>query len=101
MNAEGLKNHLKDNYSGRKRTVSGAVLERELHMSGNELRRQVNRLRRQGIPIASSRAGYFYALTAGEVYGTIRQLRQMVQGLEAAVCGLEQALEKFGEGDAS
>ena len=60
MCAEMLKEYLKANCMGRKNTVSGASLERALHLSGNELRRYVNRLRRQGIPIASSRDGYLF-----------------------------------------
>ena len=101
MNAEVLKEHLKANCMGRKNTVSGASLERTLHLSGNELRRYVNRLRRQGVPVASSRDGYFFAANAGEVYATIRQLKQMASGLDAAIGGLERALEQFGGGDAS
>ena len=57
----------------------------------------MNRLRREGVPIGSSADGYFYAVTAGEVYATIRQLRTMAAGLEAAISGLESALCSFGE----
>lgn len=99
MKAEMLKDHLKANCMGRKNTVSGASLEHTLRLSGNELRRHVNRLRRKGVPIASSRDGYFYAVTAGEVYATIRQLKQMASGLDAAIGGLERALEGFGPAD--
>lgn len=101
MKAEMLKEHLKANCMGRKNTVSGASLERALRMSGNELRRHVNRLRRQGVPVASSRDGYFFAANAGEVYATIHQLKQMASGLDAAIGGLERALEQFWGGDAS
>jgi dihydrodipicolinate synthase/N-acetylneuraminate lyase len=69
-------------------------------LSGTELRRLVSRLRRKGVPIASSRTGYWYAATAMEVYTTIRQLRQMADGLEKAIAGLESALEQFGEAGA-
>ena len=62
-------------------------------------RKLINRLRRKGVPIASDRQGYFYAVTAGEVYTTIRLLRKMVAGIEKAIAGLEAALEKFGEMD--
>ena len=72
--------------------------ERALGVSSTDLRKIVNRLRRRGIPIASDRSGYFYAQTAGEVYTTIRQLRKMANGLEAAIRGLEQSLDSFGEG---
>ena len=63
-----------------------------------ELQKQVNRLRRRGIPIASDRSGYFYAQTAGEAYATIRQLRKMANGLEAAIQGMEQSLDDFPVG---
>ncbi len=97
MREEQLVSYLKGACPGRTRRVSGAELERVLNTSGTDLRKQVNRLRRRGIPIGSDRSGYFYAVTAGEVYTTIRQLRQMVTGLEKAIAGLEGSLEKFGE----
>ena len=80
------------------RIQKSVQLERALQISGNELRRLVHRLRKRGVPIASSRDGYFYAVTAGEVYTTIRQLRQMACGLEKAIAGLEGSLAKFGPG---
>ncbi len=101
MREEQLLSYLKGACPGRKYRVSGAELEGALSLSGTDLRKLVNRLRRKGIPIASDRNGYFYAATAGEVYTTIRQLRQMAAGLEKAITGLEESLEKFGEVDAS
>ena len=97
MREERLLSYLKGACSGMKYRVGGAELEKALGLSGTDLRKLVNRLRRQGIPIGSDRQGYFYAATAGEVYTTIRQLRQMVAGLEKAIAGLEGALERFGE----
>lgn len=97
MREERLLSYLKGACPGRKYRVSGAELERVLDISGTDLRKLVNRLRRRGVPIGSDRNGYFYAVTAGEVYTTIRQLRQMVSGLEKAIAGLEDSLEKFGE----
>ena len=64
---------------------------------GTCLRKQVNRLRCKEHPIASDRSGYFYATTAGEVYDTIRQLKRMADGLEAAISGLERSMERFRE----
>lgn len=98
MGSEQLLAYLKANCPGRAKAEKSASLEQTLRISGNELRRLVNRLRRRGIPIGSSRDGYFYAMTAGEVYATIRQLAEMEAGLEAAISGLEQALDRFGEG---
>lgn len=92
-----LLTYLKGACPGRRYTVKGSDLEQVLHLSGTDLRKLVNQLRRDGVPIASSRDGYFYARTAGEIYTTIRQLQTMVRGLEAAIQGLESALEQFGE----
>ena len=98
MASEQLKSYLKNNCLGRKNAVKSPELEQALGVSGNELRRLVHRLRKRGVPIASSRDGYFYAVAAGEVYTTIRQLRQMACGLEKAIAGLEGSLDKFGPG---
>ena len=99
MREERLLSYLKGACPGRQYRVSGSDLERALNISGTDLRKLLNRLRRQGVPIASDRQGYFYAATAGEVYTTIRQLQQMVNGLQKAIAGLEGSLEKFGEAD--
>jgi hypothetical protein len=97
MSSEQLKNHLKRNCLGRKNAVKSPELEQALRISGNELRRQVNRLRRKKVHICSGPEGYFYAGNAGEIYATIRSLEIMARGLEHAVEGLEAALENFGE----
>lgn len=94
MREKQLLSYLKGACSGRKYRVSGRELEQVLGISAADLRKLVNRMRRKGIPIASDQHGYYYAATAGEVYSTIRQLRGMVNGLEAAIQGLEQALER-------
>ena len=95
MGKQHLLNFLQSFCVGREGRISSAELERTIGISATELRKQVNRLRRDGIPVASDRQGYFYAETAGEVYTTIRQLRSMIRGLEAAIQGLEQALDHF------
>ena len=90
--------YLKGACPGRAYRVSGRELAHTLGISVAELQKQVNRLRRRGIPIASDRSGYFYAQTAGEVYATIRNLKKMRAGLDAAIQGLEQALDNFPAG---
>lgn len=77
--------------------ISSRELERVLGISGNELRRRVNRLRQDTVPIAADQRGYYFyfAETAAEVYDTIRGLQKMRSGLDAAISGLERALEKF------
>ena len=97
MREEKLLSYLKGACAGRQYRVSGAELERVLCISGTDLRKLVNRLRRKGYPIGSDRNGYFYAVTASEIYSTIRQLQSMVAGLEAAIRGLETSMDRFQE----
>ena len=97
MNSDDLLLYLRSNCLGHKKAIKSVALEKELHLSANDLRRRVNRLRRKGIPIGSSKDGYFYAVTAGEVYSTIRQLMVVASGLEAAIEGLELSLDHFEE----
>ena len=97
MQNEKILAYLEGSCLGKANRASGTELERTLHISGTCLRKQVNQLRCKEHPIASDRSGYFYATNAGEVYDTIRQLKQMVSGLEAAISGLERSMERFRE----
>ncbi len=99
MKKEQLHSYLRHGHRGKAAAVSGSELAKTMGVSGNELRRLVNRLRRDGIPIASSSSGYFYAANAGEVYSTIRSLRKMESGLKAAIAGLERAMTDFSQGE--
>ena len=101
MKEELLLEYLKTVCPGRRRAQKSIRLEGKLQISGDGLRSLVNKLRRRGEPIASGSNGYFYALNAGEIYSTIQRLKKMILGLEAAVRGLEKALEKFGWAEAS
>ena len=94
MNEEKLAQYLRLFCKGRAHTKKSDEIERAVGISGNELRKLVNRMRRKSIPIGSSRNGYFYAVTAGEIYSTIRQLKVMANGLGAAIKGLEMSLER-------
>ena len=95
---ERLLAYLEGACLGRARCTGGRELERRLNLNGTELRKAVNRLRQKCKPIASDRNGYFYAQTAGEVYATIRNLKKMRAGLDAAIQGLERALDDFPAG---
>lgn len=95
MKKDDLKRYLTLNCQGRAKAVSSSRLRRIIPISENDLRKAVNRMRREGIPIASDQTGYYYAQTAGEVYSTIRNLKKMRSGLDAAITGLEQSLHSF------
>ena len=95
MTKETISRYLKNGCKGHKNVVSSQELDRALGISGNELRRRVNRLRQDTVPIAADQRGYYFAETAAEGYDTIRGLQKMRSGLDAAISGLERALEKF------
>ena len=59
MNDETLRVYLKNNCYGKSHLIAGNTLEQQLHINGSDLRKRINRLRRKGVPIASSREGYF------------------------------------------
>lgn len=69
MTKETISRYLENGCKGHKNVVSSRELERALGISGNELRRHINRLRRGTVPIAADQRGYYYAETAAEVYG--------------------------------
>ena len=96
MQDDVLLQYLKTACAGKKSLCSGKSLQNMFRISGNELRRRIHRLRCRGLPIAANRDGYFYAETAGELYATIRQLEKLRSGVEAAIRGLESAMDKFG-----
>ena len=77
MNKDLVRAYLHAHCLGKRKALPSQALEQALNLSGNSLRKQVNRLRREGVPIASFKRGYFYAETAGEFYATIRELKKM------------------------
>ena len=97
MKDEVLLQYLKRACTGKNHLRSGRSLQNALHLSEKELRRRIHRLRCRGAPIAATRQGYFYAETAGELYATIRQMEKLRIGIDAAIRGLEDALEDFGK----
>lgn len=80
---------------GRSMAIASAVLRKQLGVSGNEVRRRVHRLRRNGVPICSCKSGYYYAANAGDVVRTIRELEKLEAGIRIAKQGLVNALDEF------
>ena len=97
MASEQLKMHLKGNCLGRRKAATYQELAQIFHISEKELQRQVNRLRKNQVPICGGPDGMFYARNAGELYDTIQNLKVMAAGLEQVIASLEGALESFGE----
>ena len=97
MREEKLLNYLKGACTGRKYRASGAELEAALGISGTDLRKLVNRMRRKGIPIGSDRCGYFYAddCQAEVKAQRIQQLQSWKWTGGSKGHGLERSLDAF------
>ena len=69
-----IAEYLKAYHTGEARAVTSRELETVFHIRGPCLRKAVNRLRGDGVPICSCDSGYYYAETVEELDHTIRQL---------------------------
>ena len=90
-----IAKHLKEYHCGELRVVPSRELEAAFQIRGPDLRRLINSLRGDGIPICSSDAGYYYAGTEEELRRTIWQLRSRIKKIAHAKRGLTKALEQF------
>ena len=94
MEKERLAEYLEQYHTG----ASNAAISRELELTfgikGIQVRHMVNALRREGVPIASSSDGYYFAATDQEVRSTIAHLTRRIGGIAAAIRGLNRSLEQ-------
>ena len=95
MQRELLAEHLRQYHMGAQNAAICQELERAFSLTGKQIREQINRLRRDGVPIASNGGGYFYAATEQEVRATIGHLTRRISGIAAAIHGLNRSLEQF------
>ena len=92
-----IAEYLKTACTGEQAAVTSRTLEALFHIRGPDLRRAVNRLRGEGVPICSFDSGYYYAETEDELQRTVRQLRSRIRKIARAERGLTKALsELFG-----
>ncbi len=92
---EALAEYLALYHKGEANAVASRELECSFQMRGSELRREINALRGDGIPICSFEGGYYYAATAEELEHTIRQLRSRIKKIAFAERGLSSALPNY------
>lgn len=93
MTKETVALYLENGFKGRRNVISSRELERVLGISGNELRRRINLLRRDTVPIAADQRGYYFAETAAEVYATITALIVGIRNLNTIPKAVPQAHE--------
>ena len=98
MEKERLAEYLERYHLGANSAATSRELELTFGIKGIEVRHLVNRLRRDGVPIASSGSGYFYAATEQEVRATIAHLTRRIGGIAAAILGLDRSLQRVRTG---
>ena len=94
---EKLAEYLALHHKGEANAVTSRELECSFQMRGSELRREINALGGDGIPICSFEGGYYYAATAEELERTIRQLRSRIKKIAFAERGLSSALPDYAD----
>lgn len=92
---EALAKYLALYHKGEANAVTSRELEFSFRMRGSELRREINALRGDSIPICSFEGSYYYAATAEELERTIRQLRSRIKKIAFAERGLSSALPDY------
>lgn len=90
-----IAEHLEAYCCGEAHAVTSRELETAFDIRGPDLRRRINQLRGDGIPICSFDGGYYYAETEEELARTIRQLRSRIKKIAYAERGLTKTLNKF------
>jgi len=95
MDQETLIWYMKIFHPGEAKPAASKELEAIFGIRGAALRRSINAMRRQGVPIASGENGYYYAETELEVRRTIAHLKHRISGISAAIRGLEKCLPEF------
>ena len=95
MEKERLAEYLEQYHMGALNAATSRELECAFRMRGSELRREINALRGDGIPICSFDGGYYYAATEEELRRTIRQLRSRIKKIAFAERGLPRTLPDY------
>ncbi len=90
-----LTEYLKTYHCGELAAVTSRELETVFRIRGPDLRREINRLRADAVPICSCDHGYYYADTEEELQHTVNQLRSRIRMIAQAERGLTKALDKF------
>lgn len=94
--SQGLHTYLMKNHKGRNHAVSSKTLEAVFHIKGAAVRKTVNSLRSDGIPICSDENGYYYAASQSEINATVAQLDSRIEKIFTARNGLAKKLDKEG-----
>ncbi len=76
---------------GKENHITSRRLEAITDLKGTAIRKEVNKLRTEGNPIASDANGYYIATTPEELTATIRNLESRRNAMNRAIEGLTEA----------
>ena len=79
---------------GAENPITSKELEYAFGVGGEDVRKTVNKLRQQGVPIGSSASGYFYAIDLVETRRVVESLKRRIKGINAAIEGLEKYIKE-------
>ena len=88
---------MRDEHIGRKKAITSKEIENAFQCKGTEVRKIVNELRSNGVPICSSPIGYYYAETKSEIKDTLAHLESRIKKIEKAKEGMEETLKTYDE----
>lgn len=92
---EKFSTYIEKNHKGADKAVSNKELEIIFGVKGRMIRKIVNSLRCNEIPICSDAIGYYWGETPQEICATIAQLNSRVQKIANARDGLVKYLERI------
>lgn len=80
--------YLKKHHTGKSKAVYSRELQRLFCIDGRNLRRKISSLRKEGFPICSDEAGYYYADNQKEINATVCRVNEPVTTVSNARTGL-------------
>ena len=82
---------------GKQKAITSKEIENAFQCKGTEVRKIVNELRSNGVPICSLPIGYYYAETKSEIKDTLAHLESRIKKIEKAKEGMEETLKTYDE----
>ena len=88
-----IQEHLAQFHVGEANAIHCRELQNIFCLDGRTVRRKINRLRQEGVPICSNQHGYYYADTQAEISETVSRLNAIVMKITNARTGLLYSCE--------
>ena len=90
---------LRDHHKGEERAIHSKELEALFSLTGRSLRRRISALRKEEVPICSSKDGYFYAKDQEEIRKCAGMLGNLSDGVNSSRMSLlsSRAPNMFGK----